>query len=146
MFYTQYGVYFEAQSHWIQQDSNPGPLGLESKALNSELPWFIYYLFLALNLCFFSLWWKKCAKRWQKMITSRDQCAKHSFAGWIIQHLYAKVFDDDGCFSLSRIVNESFDGGEKFKQVMIERLDHIILTYLCSSFIKRPHKTGFIMA
>ena len=36
----QYGVYFEARSHWIQQDSNPGPLGLKSNALPSELTCF----------------------------------------------------------------------------------------------------------
>ena len=34
----QYDVYFEAQSHWIQQDSNSGPLSLKSNALPSELP------------------------------------------------------------------------------------------------------------
>ena len=38
--HKQYGVYFEARSHWIKQDSNPGPLGLESNALPSELPCF----------------------------------------------------------------------------------------------------------
>ena len=30
----QYGVYFEALSHWIQRDSNPGPLGLESNVMS----------------------------------------------------------------------------------------------------------------
>ena len=29
-----YGVYFEARSHWIQRDSNPGPLSLESNVMS----------------------------------------------------------------------------------------------------------------
>ena len=138
MFYTQYGVYFEAQSHWILRDSNPGPLGLKSKVTVV----YLLPIFCTKSL-FFQLVMEKMCKTLKKMITSRDQCAKHSFAGWNTQHLYAKVFDDDGCFSLSHVVNESFDEGEKSSHVLIRRLDHFILTYLCSSFIKTTTQNWF---
>ena len=110
-----------------------------------RLPWFIYYLFFAHNLCFFSLWWKNVQNAEKNDYIQRPVCK--AFICWLkYTTLICQVFRWWWMlcwFSLSHVVNESFDGGEKSSHVLIKRLDHLILTYLCSSFIKTTTQYWF---